>query len=336
MTETQSKKNTVLDAFLKQREKRQNDTGIQAQKLVNLYRHLALFGDEFLITYNKMLLECAPDVQMALGDIMGGMVVRQYLDFLRTKQQKPDEELDAEEKPSYTTEVSYLPSVDDIEPFQAIPSVMTEVSSEGKQMPAFNDASLKTQGVFLEQALAKQTEFLAQTMSKMQENMAKQSPVIQSSPASESSGASDMAEVLDKILEKQNRILVESLKYVFEHSAEITAKQMETFEQVLQSNLSQNAASYPEIEEYPADMASRSEPETVYIIPEKIKNAPVPPRAYHSEPTEMHNSLSTETESKSVQEIVSKPIEPAVLKKMPTPDEDIEILSEIDLPTKPL
>lgn len=336
MTETQSKKTTVLDAFLKQREKRQNDTGIQAQKLVNLYRHLALFGDEFLVTYNKMLLECAPDVQMALGDIMGGMVVRQYLDFLRSKQQKPDEELDTEEKPSYTTEVSYLPSADDITPFQAIPSVVTEVSAEGKQMPAFNEASLKTQGAFLEQALAKQTEFLAQTISQMQENMAKQIPETQPSTTSETSGASDMAEVLDKVLEKQNRILVESLKYVFEHSAEITAKQMETFEQVLQSNLSQSAVAYPEIEEYPADVVSRPEPETVYIIPEKIKNAPVPPRAYHQEPTEMQNSLPTEKEVEPVQEVVSKPIAPTVLKKTPTSDEDIEILSEIDLPTKPL
>ena len=80
MKESTVKKQT-LDAFVKQREKRQNDTGIEANRLVNLYRQLPLFGEDFLETYNKMLLDASAEVQMTLSDIVGGSVVRQYMEM---------------------------------------------------------------------------------------------------------------------------------------------------------------------------------------------------------------------------------------------------------------
>lgn len=324
MTQTDSKKLTVLDAFLKQREKRQNDTGIQAQKLVNLYRHLALFGDDFLVTYNKMLLETPADVQLALSDVIGGMVVRQYLEFLRTKQQKPDQEIEVEEKPTYATEVSYLPAADDVAPFMSIGGA----SGGANQSIGIDEAVVKSQGAFFEKALSKQTEFLGKALTQMQESLAEQLAVVQSKSPSPLEKGPDMNKALEQILTKQNQVFVDSLKQVFENSAEITAKQMETFEKVLKNNLSQGSVSYPEIEEYVP--MPQKEPPTAYIV--SGKNAqPVPPRAYHPSKEQAEVSmLSVTTEPQTIQEV------PRTTKKTTPPMEEIEILSESDLTSEPL
>lgn len=325
MTETSIKKTSVLEAFLKQREKRQNDTGIQAQKLVNLYRHLALFGDDFLATYNKMLLETSPEVQLALSDVMGGTVVRQYLDFLKTKQQKPEEEQGLEEKVSYVLEESYLPSPDTVQPYQTgAATVGIPVGDSGN-----SEAALKSQSVFLEQALSKQTDFLGQALTQMQENIAKQKVVVQAPSDVEKISSEDFKLTIEKIFEKQNQVLIESLKQVFDNSAEVTSKQMETFERVLKDNKAYSETVYPEIEEYT--------PET-YTIQNDIKKVPAPPRAYHPiKPEEIERSpIDT-----IIQESSDEPIEQSVRVSRPkdissVPSEDVEILSEIDLPTETL
>lgn len=319
MTEASIKKSTVLEAFLKQREKHQNEAGLQAQKLVNLYRHLALFGDDYLETYNKMLLETPADIQLALSDVMGGGVVRQYLEFLKSKQQKSDVTSEEVEKNLYELEESYLPSVDEVEPYQPVSfSVASEASD--KEPAAHSEAAFKSQTVFLEQALAKQNAFLQQALTQMQENLSKQ---VNQAPVSGVSNAGVEVAVIGKtveqILEKQNQVLTESLKQIFENSAEITAKQMEVFERAVKNN-GPSQEVYPEIEEYI--------PET-YILSEALKNNPVPPRAYHmSEPLE--ETIPEERAENPVSKLPEPPKSPALS------SEDVEILSEIDLPTDSL
>lgn len=116
------KNNTILDAFIKQRSKRQNHAIIEARKLVNLYRHLALFGADYLEKYNQMLLAASPEVQSALPDVMGGTIVRQYRDFLQSNSSSMTEDglfnADTDDKYQYAQAESYLPSPDDVPPFQ--------------------------------------------------------------------------------------------------------------------------------------------------------------------------------------------------------------------------
>ena len=92
--EEKTSQNSVLEAFLNQRAKRQNSAIVEARKLVNLYRHLSLFGDDFLNQYNEMLMGATPEVQMVLPDIIGGTVVRQYLEFLKGRSKQNDADAD--------------------------------------------------------------------------------------------------------------------------------------------------------------------------------------------------------------------------------------------------
>ncbi len=102
----------ILASFQKRKEVRDNDTGIRAQRLVNIYRHLSNFPKSYIQDFNKQLLEASPEVQMSLSNIIGGNIVRQYVDYLKNKMGQPtgkEEDKNAE----YLPEKSYLPSPED-------------------------------------------------------------------------------------------------------------------------------------------------------------------------------------------------------------------------------
>lgn len=251
--ETTAQKMTVLDAFLKQREKRQNTTGIEAKRLVNLYRQLPLFGEGFLETYNKMLLDASADVQMALPDIIGGAVVRQYLEFLKGNKDFNEASDDTENASSYEyhQEESYLPDADEVPPYQFSPVSVPVAGGQG----GVNEQMLKVQTDFFEQALAKQSQFFAQALEKMQEKIAQQltSSAQNNAIAPEFEAfEKTQKEAIAEILTQQNKQLSDSLKNILNHTQEISSRQLEVFEKILKEATAKRdatAAPYDVIEE---------------------------------------------------------------------------------------
>ena len=94
-----------FQAFVKQRNSKTNAAMQEAQRLVNLYRVLGEFGNEFVSQYNTMLLNAPDEVKMALKALVGGEGVRLYLEFLNSKAKQNGG--DGEEKEA--KKMGYLP-----------------------------------------------------------------------------------------------------------------------------------------------------------------------------------------------------------------------------------
>lgn len=349
MKESTVKKQT-LDAFVKQREKRQNDTGIEANRLVNLYRQLPLFGEDFLETYNKMLLDASAEVQMTLSDIVGGSVVRQYLEFLKSKQlhgdgTKPD--VPKDDRLIYTTEEAYLPSADEINAFT--PSFHNApVASIGAEGTVSQDI-LKSQAAFLEKSLSKQTELIEKTLDKIQRSTPKKDDTVQNDVSAiqiqemQKTQLDAFNSALKEILQTQNKALTETMQQIVTQTAEMNAKQLQAVEHLIAAQTQGQGvqkASYPIVEEYapegyvakeyarskevlkpyefndifPDESESRKEPE---------KNVEAHERKKSFEKTNLSKGAKSADLPKSEKE----------LKNPQSSDSDMEILSEIDLPT---
>ncbi|MBR4927793.1 MAG: hypothetical protein IKY98_05660 [Alphaproteobacteria bacterium] len=254
---TQEAKTTVLDAFLKQRAKRQNNTVIEARRLVNLYRHLSLFGADYLEKYNAMLMAATPEVQMALSDIIGGTIVRQYLEFLKGRAQKNEtnEAISDEEAGDayrYRHEESYLPSPDELPPFVFSPPVggalmpeMGNTSSEGHAFatPTMDGAVLSMQEAFFEKALSKQSVFLTEALEKIQQSAMKQAAEnsLPDAVLTELSALQQtQKEALSELLAKQNEQFVENLNNILKQTQDLSTRQMEMVERLVENNNKEN------------------------------------------------------------------------------------------------
>lgn len=104
----QNTENTY-EAFFRNRQKKQDSAVLEAKKLVNLFRHLPVFGEHFISTYNQMLLNASPDAILNLTSLLGGVTVRNYLDFL--KGQSGGEKPENQQGTYAVEEKSYLPPV---------------------------------------------------------------------------------------------------------------------------------------------------------------------------------------------------------------------------------
>ena len=107
MTQTEEMVQARFHAFLKKRNTKTNAAMQEAQRLVNLYRILGSFGPDFLAQYNTMLLNASSEVQMALGALVSGHEVRQYLEFLRSELDKGTSE---EQNDQAASKKGWLPS----------------------------------------------------------------------------------------------------------------------------------------------------------------------------------------------------------------------------------
>ena len=234
--EEKTSQNSILDAFLKQRAKRQNSAAVEAKKLVNLYRQLSLFGDDFLDHYNEMLMAATPEVQMALPDIVGGTVVRQYLEFLkgRAKQNDTDDIISEEEAVDayqYRHAESYLPTPDEVPPFV--------MNTSGYQMATGEtgiDASVLTaQMSAFERALEQQNAFLSQALAQMQQNIVSARPMTSEGQAVDVSALSQaQKEMLSELLTRQNEQMNANINAILSQTKEISARQMEAVEKLMQ------------------------------------------------------------------------------------------------------
>lgn len=108
--------------FIEEKKKHGNTVLDEAQRLVNLYRHANAFGENFSAQLDEMLLSASPEVQMALSDILGGQVVRQYCTYLKERTTPQDnKEQSNQETDVLGKRLGYLPEPED----------ETSISSQG-------------------------------------------------------------------------------------------------------------------------------------------------------------------------------------------------------------
>ena len=233
--ENQISKNTILDAFLKQRAKRQNSAIVEARKLVNLYRQLSLFGDDFLDSYNQMLLDAMPEVQMALPDIVGGAVVRQYLEFLKGRAKQSDTDAISEEAAvdayQYRHAESYLPTPDEVPPFAMNAPLYQAGNGEGN----VDTTALTAQMRAFERALEQQNAFLTQALTQLQQNMINGRSVNAEGQAIDMSAvAQSQKDILSELLTRQNEQMNANINAILSQTQELSARQMAVLEKLIQ------------------------------------------------------------------------------------------------------
>lgn len=76
-------KNLLLEKFRNRQSEKDTVIFQQAMRLVNQYRSLSYFGNDFVDQYNQTLLNASPAVKRLLGTFMGGEEVEDYLEFLQ-------------------------------------------------------------------------------------------------------------------------------------------------------------------------------------------------------------------------------------------------------------
>lgn len=292
--EIEKSKKSTLEAFLKQRAKRQSSSVIEARRLVNLYRQLPLFGADFLEKYNQMLLEATPEVQTALSDIIGGAIVRQYHDFLQGKAKKTDDNSlsddEAADAYQYRHEESYLPSADDVAPFGFVGAGIPSVESVSNHSVPSDSQGLVAQVGLFERALERQAEFLLHALEKVQTN------IVQATKENETSSAliAELAtlqqtqkETLAELLSRQNEQAQVNIDMILAQTKDLTVRQMEMVEKLLGTN--KQSAPYAVIEEENVlQEASSSEEEMV--------TAPKPVRTYTPSETPVFKAPEVELE----------------------------------------
>ena len=72
----------LLERFKSKKAEKDSTSLQEARRLVNLYRSLSCFGNDFVDKYNQMLLTSKPNVRRLLSTFMGGKEVEDYLEFL--------------------------------------------------------------------------------------------------------------------------------------------------------------------------------------------------------------------------------------------------------------
>ena len=153
----------ILSKFaLKKREKESTVTKT-AQRLVNQFRALSAFRDDYVVEYNEELLNASEEIISFLPSIIGGPAVREYLDYLLAHKQQgkvfDQNNIDF----SITKKQGYLPSPDEDTP-----------SFRATQGPT-------TQNISIDQTpLIQQTQILSDTLTSLKDNLAEQTQELKS------------------------------------------------------------------------------------------------------------------------------------------------------------
>lgn len=143
----------LLQGFTKETNKQKDIVAIEAQKLVNLYRQLSVFRTSFISDFNKMLLESSKDVQMMLSSIVGGSIVRKYLEYLQTELSSQKTQIPSEPNKGEPIQSGYLPNPEEDIPF----GIKAENSTQNLSSETINALieSNKAQTVTLDRLIQK-------------------------------------------------------------------------------------------------------------------------------------------------------------------------------------
>ena len=156
----------ILSKFaLKKREKESSVTKT-AQRLVNQFRALSAFRDDYVAEYNEELLNASEEIISYLPTIIGGPAVREYLDYLLAHKQQgkvfDQDNIDF----SITKKQGYLPSPDEDE--------VSYTSQKG----------IVNSNISIDQTpLIQQTKILSDTLTSLKNSLSEQSQELKSAIA---------------------------------------------------------------------------------------------------------------------------------------------------------
>ena len=109
----------ILSKFALKKREKESSVIKTAQRLVNQFRALSAFRDDYVAEYNEELLNASEDVLSFLPTIIGGPAVREYLDYLLAHKQQgkvfDQDNIDF----TITKKQGYLPSPDEDEIYTA-------------------------------------------------------------------------------------------------------------------------------------------------------------------------------------------------------------------------
>ncbi len=156
----------ILSKFaLKKREKESSVTKT-AQRLVNQFRALSAFRDDYVAEYNEELLNASEEIISYLPTIIGGPAVREYLDYLLAHKQQgkvfDQDNIDF----SITKKQGYLPSPDEDEVTYTTPQGVVNSNISIDQTP-----------------LIQQTKILSDTLTSLKNSLSEQSQELKSAIA---------------------------------------------------------------------------------------------------------------------------------------------------------
>lgn len=229
----EAQKEILSNFALKKREK-ESTIAISAQRLVNQFRALSAFRDDYVVTYNKDLMQAPGEVLAYLPNIIGGPAVREYLDYL-TAQQKTGKKFDDKDIDLETPQqTGWLPSADEEEtvfPF-ASSTAQTDkqplpVASNNKQTDMFIKSLQELTNVS-----KRQSELLTDTLTLLNQTIQKNGESSASLPANAGQSLTEAATLLaeqrqmmeqtvDKMMEMQNQLFTQTVAELSKNVSEM-------------------------------------------------------------------------------------------------------------------
>lgn len=325
----------ILSKFALKKREKEEVVATTAQRLVNQFRALSAFREDYVVTYNKELMQMSDDVINYLPTIIGGPAVREYLDYLLA-QRKQGKEYDNENIDfSIMKNEGYLPSPEedfDYSTPQATGSTPTDPSVIKNQTTALVSAIQQMQKANEEQA-----KTLNETILLLKETLEKTpAPVVLEGGASVPMNTADTTVLLDnqrKMMETALEKMVQMQSSLFSKTVEELSKTVQEVQSQLKpvgvvrqamsslkassqkkgdSSLKQEKAEKTEKQE----KDSRTEKDALPLLKEVVK-----------EETEELNLLTLSTEAPQKE----KPRKKKTYESEPINEDEYEILTEFDI-----
>ena len=224
----------ILSKFALKKREKEEVTAQTAQRLVNQFRALSAFRDDYVVTYNKELMEASDEIINFLPTIIGGPAVREYLDYLLA-QKKQGKEFDNENIDfSITANEGYLPSPDEDFEFSTLQS--------GTSSPA-DPSVIKNQTTALVGAIQQmqkanedQAKTLNETILLLKETLEKTpAPVVVEGGASVPVNTADTTVLLDN----QRKMMEAALEKMIQMQSNLFSKTVEELSKTVQEVQSQ-------------------------------------------------------------------------------------------------
>lgn len=224
--------NSTISVFNKKRKEQGNDALMNAQRLVNLYRHASAFGDDFIQKFNQELLQASPEVQTVLSDIVGGNVVRQYYDFLKENATdiKSDNDKTALKKNGYLPS----PDEDNAISYPLAGDTVSNVDTKGleKLFREISEANRVT--------IEKQNQFLTDSVNKL-------------STTDNPNGTKQLAEIMgsaiEKLIQSQTDVLLKAFQQFHQTTQNVANQQTNRLIEVIKQE-GQKRSRYSDIIEF--------------------------------------------------------------------------------------
>lgn len=224
----------ILSKFALKKREKEEVIATTAQRLVNQFRALSAFRDDYVVTYNKELMQMSDDVINYLPTIIGGPAVREYLDYLLA-QRKQGKEYDNENIDfSIMKNEGYLPSPDedfDYSAPQGSGSASTDPSVIKNQTTALVNAIQQMQ-----KANEDQAKTLNETILLLKETLEKTpTPVTVEGAVSAPVNTADTMALLDN----QRQMMETALEKMVQMQSSLFSKTVEELSKTVQEVQSQ-------------------------------------------------------------------------------------------------